>query len=508
PRRRLAGAGAGLLLAVVVVFGLAAPPERCPAVSAAGLRDAAREAVAWFVRNQEPDGQWLYRYDATTDTAYAEYNVIRHGGVLMALYQAAGADLPGALASADRGVEWATDRLAERGDWTALRSGGELPVGATALLTAGLAERRLVTGDPTHDDLLRRLGQFLVDQIEPSGAVIASYDLAADRAAAGVYSRYYTGEAYWALTRLHQLFPDEGWGATADLIGAYMAGPRDDVEGYWPPLPDHWAAYGQAETVSFPERAGVALSDVEADYARRQAGLFGGQVRWLSQRAGPWGALVRGPFVPRGGGYGVIGEALTGLWLTSAAEPELADARPEIAARARCVAGLAVAAQADREEAADFAEPDRVLGAWFRDGETRMDDQQHALSGLLRTIPIVASGEGDGSTDGAGPSAWLWVALVVAGLNPFRAAFGVPRAARSRRDVALVAGLGGLIGMTAVVAAAAIGGPLVDAVGASEPAVRIGAGAVAAIVGLSDLLRPPPAPDPAWPGWRAALVPV
>ena len=212
--------------------------------------------------------------------------------------------------------------------------------------------------------------------------------------------------------------------------------------------------------------------------------------------------------MPRGGGYGVIGEALTGLWLTSAAEPELAEVRPEIAARARCVAGLAVAAQSDDRDATAFAEPDRVRGAWFRDGETRMDDQQHALSGLLRTIPIVQS-DADGEAAGdSGPSAWLWVVLLVAALNPFRAAFGVPRAGRSRRDVAVLAGLGGLVGATAVLAVGAIGGVIVDALDASEAALRIGAGAVAVIVGIVDLLQSPPAPEPALPGWRAALVPV
>ena len=50
-------------------------------------------------------------------------------------------------------------------------------------------------------------------------------------------------------------------------------------------------------------------------------------------------------------------------------------------------------AQSDAEDAADAARPERVEGAWFLDGETRMDDQQHALAGLLRTIPIVEANE-------------------------------------------------------------------------------------------------------------------
>ena len=134
---------------------------------------------------------------------------------MMALYQAAGEELPGALATADRGSTGSPSELVERDDWTAVRSGSDLPVGGTALLTAGLVERRILTGDETHDELLRRLGRFLVAQTEPSGAVLASYELPADRAEPGVYSRYYTGEAYWALGRLHRVFPDEGWGETA-----------------------------------------------------------------------------------------------------------------------------------------------------------------------------------------------------------------------------------------------------------------------------------------------------
>ena len=90
-------------------------------------------------------------------------------------------------------------------------------------------------------------------------------------------SKYYTGEAYWALARLHLLFPDDGFGAVADRIGNYLATQRDDVEGHWPPIPDHWVAYGLSETVTFPERDDrQPLTDAELDYARRQAGLFGG----------------------------------------------------------------------------------------------------------------------------------------------------------------------------------------------------------------------------------------
>jgi small neutral amino acid transporter SnatA (MarC family) len=509
PATRVWRAGLSLALLSAVAFALVAPPERCPSVTAGELRRSAQATVDWFVRNQGTSGAWLYQYDADDDSTTSEYNEVRHAGVTMGLYQAAAAGLPGALRSADRGTEWALNRLLERNGWAALAFQGRVATGATALLVAGLVIRREATGDARYDDALGRLGGFLLAQSQPSGAVLASYDAARAAPVAGEYSKYFTGEAYWALARLHRDFPGEGWGDAADRIGAFLATSRDEVEDHWPPIPDHWAAYGLAETVEFPERR-PPLTEHEVAYARLQAGLFGGQVRWVSQRSGPWGRFVRGGDELRGGGYGVIGEGLTGLWLAAREEPRLADLREPIAARATCNAGLAVSAQSDHEDAAGAARPERVEGAWFHDGETRMDDQQHALAALLRTIPIVEAVEPASSSQSRDdpPSGWLWAAALVLALNPARAAFAIPRTGRSRRTVAGVAAVGGVIGGLAACAAAAAAGALLDALDVSDPSFRIAAGIVAAVAGAADLFRRPPPPEPALAGWSAALIPV
>ena len=513
PAARLWRAGLVLAVASAFAFAVVAPPERCPAVTGAQLRASAQATVDWFVRNQDADGTWLYLYDVDDDAVAPEYNAVRHAGVTMGLYQAAAAGLPGALESADRGTRWARDTLLESDGWAAVEYLGEVPAGASALLAAGLAIRRQATSDPRSDGLLRRLGRFLVGQTEPSGAVLAGYDPDAGAPVAGEYSKYYTGEAYWALALLHRAFPDEGWGATADRIGAYLAASRDEVEDHWPAIPDHWAAYGQAETVEFPERGAAPLTEDEARYARSQAGLFGSATRWVSQQAGPWGELVRGDDTPRGGGYGVISEALTGWWLVAQREPMLADLAAPIGDRAACNAGLMVDAQSTAEEAAGAANPERVEGAWVADGETRMDDQQHALAGLLRTVPIIEAsalpdgGEGSGP-DGGPPSGWLWAAALFLALSPARAAFGIPRAGRSPRDAVGLAALGGAIGGVAVCAVAAVADPLLGAIEVSDPSFRVAAGILAAIAGAADLFRRPPSPEPSLPGRRAALIPV
>ncbi len=511
--KRLWRAGIALAVALSFAFVAVAPPEHCPSVTAPQLRDSAQAAVDWFVRNQDADGTWLYQYNADEDLVPPEYNVVRHSGVTMGLYQAAEAGLPGALDSADRGTAWALDTLHEADGWVAVEYLGEVPVGASALLVAGLAIRRDATGEDRYDGVLRRLGRFLLAQTEPSGAVLSQYDATTEAPVPGEYSDYYTGEAYWALALLHRAFPEEGWDEAADRIGAYLATSRDEVEDHWPALPDHWAAYGAAETVDFPDRGDPPLTGAEVDYGRRQAELFGSATRWVSQQFGPWGEVVRGGDTPRGGGYGVIGEALTGWWLVTQAEPRMAGLSEPIAERAACIAGLAMDEQSDSRDAASAASPDRVEGAWFLDGETRMDDQQHALAGLLRTIPIVeasaVSGSGDSlDEDDDSPSGWLWAAALILALNPARAAFGIPRSGRSSQDSVRLAAIGGALGGLAVCVVSALADPLLDALDVSDPSFRVAAGIVAVIAGAGDLFRRPPPPEPSLPGRRAALVPV
>src|SRR4051794_4752101 len=346
--KRVWWAGAVLVALVVLSFGVVAPPERCPSVSAADVKASAQAAVNWFVRNQNPDGTWLYLYKARSNTAVDEYDEIRHAGAAMALYQAAAAGLPGALDAADRGARRELAMLVEHDDWAAVPTGGDIASGASALLLAGLDVRRQDTGDTRYDDVMRRLGRFLVAETEPSGAVLEFYDPVRNAPVHGRYSKYYTGEAFWALARLERTFPGEGWGRAADRIGAYLATKRDKAEGYWPPIPDHWAAYGLSETAT--------LTSAQVRYARRQAELWGSQARWVQQRFGPWGALVRGPAVFRGGWYGVMNEGFTGLWHVARSDPRLAGLQAPIAARAGCIAGVAVSEQADAADASRYAQ--------------------------------------------------------------------------------------------------------------------------------------------------------
>ena len=469
--------GVPLLASGVLAVGVISPPEHCPDVSEADLLASATAATGWIVDNQNADGSYLYEYDAESDTVADAYNVIRHSGVMMSLYQAAGQGLGGALESADRGLEWLRPRFTVGEGWVAAGDLGKPSVGSTALLVAGLAVRRDDTGDQRHDALLQDLGRFLVGQVEPTGAVNAAYDTTAGRPVAGSRSIYYTGELYWALVQLDRQFPGGPWREAATRVGAYVAGPRDVAEDMRRTR-DHWAAYGLSETnASGNADHDRPLTTDERNYIRRQSRLVGVAVRWNAQQSGPWGELVRGTSWPRGGGWGTIGEQLTGLWRATRVEPALADIHGAIGDRARCLVALTIDHQSD-------AAPVREHGAWFIDGVTRMDDQQHALSALLQTIPIVRADDVDdavGNDDsGERPHLALWIIALVAAVNPARIAGRLERQRSSLRQAAT--------GLGVLVVVAALGGPLLDWLDVSNAAFRLSAGSLAAVAAASILI--------------------
>ena len=61
------GVGLAVLRLVVV------PAERCPAVDAPAVRRAVDAGATWLVRNQRPDGRFLYGYGTDRRATSAEY---------------------------------------------------------------------------------------------------------------------------------------------------------------------------------------------------------------------------------------------------------------------------------------------------------------------------------------------------------------------------------------------------------------------------------------------------
>lgn len=360
------------------VRAFVAQPEHCGPVDAARLDRAVTEAAGWAARTQATDGRYLYRYDARTDTDLQVYELVRHAGLTMALYQAAGAGFAGARDTAERADAWARTRLVAAGGGRALaapvgRDGFD--VGATALYLNALVYRRALTGATDDDELLVDLGRFLVATIAPNGAVAGVWDTALDAPRRDTASPFTTGEALWAVSRLERLFPGE-WREPAERVAHYLARERDDAEDRWPAVPDHWAAYSLAEMARWP--GPPALDDELVAYGRRIGELESLSIRYESQRTGStFSTLTRGP-TALGAGVGALSEALMSLRAVPALSGD-----ERLRERAECAASLLLERQVDAARAARYPNPDFVRGTWLHGGVTQLDDQQHAMSALL-----------------------------------------------------------------------------------------------------------------------------
>jgi hypothetical protein len=378
-------AGAWTVAAAVLRVAIV-PAQVCPPITSASAATAARESADWMARVQAPDGSYLYEYDAKSGAATPTYSAVRHAGVTMSLYQRSAGGDPSGLAVADRGAAWMEANLIRRDGWAALHDAvdGDAPTGGSALMLAGLAQRRFATGDPRYDALMHELGRFLLLMLQPDGGFLDSWDPARGAPVPGQRSLYSTGEAFWALTLMERAFPGEGWKRAAQAVADYISLQRDTVEHTkFPPWADQWAAYGLSEMVAWP------LNDGNVAYARSLAERFGFLVRVeAGRREGLVSRLVRGRRA-RAAGMGTWVEGLTSLWRIADADPRMRDLEPKIAERALCSAGMLLARQVAPAEAAAYRDPGVARGAWFTEGRTRMDDQQHALSGLLRSRPIL-----------------------------------------------------------------------------------------------------------------------
>lgn len=363
------------LVALVAVRATVAAPDEVEMPGPDALRSSAAASGDWMVANQHSDGSYVYEYNRETGEDLGGYNVVRHAGVTMSLYQLAGQlREPEYLRAADRGTAWLLDNMYERDDWAGPTDGRSVKVGSAALMTIALAERRLLTGDDRYDDVLRELGNFMVAQQREDGGFYTKWLIETDEMDLVSTSAYYPGEALWALAMLHEAFPTDGWDTAAWAAADFVTLLRDDVEDVpFPPLNDHWAAYGLAEMAEW------GLEDHHIDYARAMAGRFSLFIRFEAQKTeGRFSNLVRGDD-RRSAALGTWVEGLSALWRLAMSDERLADAADEILARAQLGAGILV------ERQVSASAPPAEAGAWFEGGVTRMDDQQHSASGLLYT---------------------------------------------------------------------------------------------------------------------------
>ncbi len=394
----IAAATVGAVLAgtvtALVVSRDAGPLPPCDLPSQSELDSTVAAAAAWLERSLQSDGTYWYEYDRVADEFAPGYHDVRHGGVTMSLYQVAAGGYLDVTSIADQGREYINDNLVTDGDLVAFGQPHlELHLGSTALTIAGLVHRRIATGDTGDDELLRGMGRWMQLALRDDGGMWfgARYQ---GNAAGGFFeptigktSTFYTGEAFWAFGLLANQFPDEGWDDSARAVANYIATKRDiEEEIDNPPLADQWSAYGFAEMREWGDLEGDELA-----YVRSLIDQYGGRLeRELRREAKRVGDGSSEPDESerqaRGAAFGTTVEALASLWRLSATDPGLTDLNAAVRDDLVCGAAILAARQYNPDRADRWPRPDVVEGAWFLDDVTRMDDQQHAMSGVLLAI--------------------------------------------------------------------------------------------------------------------------
>lgn len=374
---------AGLLTWVLTfgVVGVAVHPERCGSFQRSEVSAAADAAVGWLSANITNDGMFTYRYDLKVARDLGGYSEPRHAGAMLALYQAANHGFVDAQPTADKALSWALDRVVDTPIGPAFGVGTRLETGSTALLVAALVERRLLTGSDEFDSVILDMAATLVATVGNDGAVDAVIDTTTGPISER--SRFYTGETLWALARLHLSFPGRGFDRAALRIRRYLISARDAVEKPWPPISDHWGAYAVETMARWPQPP--ARDAAEDAWVDRQLWMLGLQVRYESQRVGGITRLTRGD-VALPAGVGTLGEAFGNFLILDSRNGILGDRRAVLQERATCATWLLLDRQSHAVDADGNITDSRVDGAWFRQGVSQLDDQQHTLSTLLFTL--------------------------------------------------------------------------------------------------------------------------
>ena len=362
----------------------------CAAPTDADRTTAVVEAIGWMRRGLGADGRFTYEYDRDLDLIATDYNDVRHAGTLMSLYQAAAVGFDEALPVADRALEYVLARVVRVDDRAAfLGAGPNAELGSTALVVAALVHRRIASGDTRFDDLLGQLGRFMLTQQRDDGAMLARATSATLAPIGGQTSTFYTGEAFWAFGLLASQFDDVGWRQAAAGVGRYIATARDREEGIAePPLADQWAAYGFARLGSLQPLDVAEVAYLEA-LSERYLGRLEREILRENRRLGDgMGSPDESLPQARGAAFGTTVEALASLLQVAEGTAALVDLTPALHDAAVCGAAISIARQYDASRARRWPRPALVRGAWFDDDVTRVDDQQHSMSGII----LAASG--------------------------------------------------------------------------------------------------------------------
>ncbi len=177
-------------------------------VTAESVKRSVQAAARYLARNQKRDGSFRYEINAVTGGDDPSYNYPRHAGATYFLARAGNQFDDGTLKrAARRAGAYMKDRATLRcGEHACVGEGDQVDVGSSALALLAYTELAQGGASEFHDSALE-VAAFLRSQQRRDGDFQHLYSIAQQRPI-DVQMEYYTGEAAFALSRVHRLSGD------------------------------------------------------------------------------------------------------------------------------------------------------------------------------------------------------------------------------------------------------------------------------------------------------------
>lgn len=357
-------------------------------------KEIALETIATFARKLadgvDGTGHYAYLVDARTGQSDGSYNWPRHSGATYFLAQAARLTKnPWVTAACRRAALLLRDgSLVACGNQKCIADGAIADLGSSALALLAFTEIDAGGIDAGFRTTIRELTSFVRSQQRPDGELMHYYDRAVP-APIDVQVLYYTGEATFALGRVHRVTGDEEALAAAKKGLAHLGRSWSFFGSRYYYGEEHWTCQAAAELVDRSDDR-TALEFCRGWHAYTRAIQYRpGETPF--DAAGGFGV---GPIVPpRITAASSRSEAAAALLDALArTSPNDADV-PLLEDELESALELMLRSRIGRDQEHLFATPEAIVGRLpgsHTDMRLRIDYEQHAGSALVRWLDLEA----------------------------------------------------------------------------------------------------------------------
>ncbi len=354
------------------------------------VREAAFSAARYLARGMSLDGRMRYAIDAPTNKDLPGYEWPRHAGATYFLAQAAAASREPELAiAATRAASLLRDKASLTcGEYRCIGDDSTIEIGSSALAILAFVEIVRTGLDASFEPLARDLARFLRAQQRPDGEFMHIYERPS-RHPVDEQFLYFSGEAAFALARVHLVTHEQADLDAASRALAYLVGPAWSFFGsryYFGE--EHWTCQAMDELWQrAPNPAALDFCVRWHAYSRRmQYGL--GETPFDADGAFGVGPIVTPRLTPVASRSEAGVATRHALALSHGSEEELR----ELDAQLRRSLALLVRSQFRPGPRHLLADPQAVAGAIPGsevDWQLRIDYAQHAGSAMLRWLEVV-----------------------------------------------------------------------------------------------------------------------